>query len=346
MRRFLIVLSLILTIAYPVNALELTAPEVPEFAEEFMPPEPQNLQEGIRALLLQALQHIRPDLKTASSVCISITAVMMLMSIIRTIPDSHERVTNLAGALAISLLLLNTSGSMINLAADTVRQISEYGKLLLPVMTAALAAQGGLTSSAAIYAGTALFDTLLSSLISSILIPMVYFYLALSVAGCAIGEDMLKKYRDAIKWLMTWVLKTILYIFTGYITVTGVVSGTTDASALKAAKLTISGVVPVVGGILSDASEAILVSAGAVKNTAGIYGLFAVMAIWIGPFLKIGTHYLMFRITGIMCSIFGRKGVSELIQDFSSALGLLLGMTGALCLMLLISLICFMRGVA
>ena len=54
----------------------------------------------------------------------------------------------------------------------------------------------------------------------------------------------------------------------------------------------------------------------------------------------------MFRITGIMCSIFGGKGVSELIQDFSSALGLLLGMTGALCLMLLISLICFMRGVA
>ena len=76
MRRIFIVIFLILTIAYPVNALELEAPQVPEFAEEFMPPEPQNLQEGIRALLLQALQHIRPDLKTASSVCISITAVI------------------------------------------------------------------------------------------------------------------------------------------------------------------------------------------------------------------------------------------------------------------------------
>ena len=144
---------------------------------------------------------------------------------------------------------------------------------------------------------------------------------------------------------MTWILKTILYIFTGYIGITGVVSGTADAAALKAAKLTISGVVPVVGGILSDASEAILVSAGTVKNAVGLYGLLAIAAIWIGPFLKIGIHYMLLRVTGILCSIFGGKNLSDLIQDFASAMGMLLGMTGAVCLMFLISLICFMKGV-
>lgn len=344
MRRILTLVIMLLLIPFPARALDMTAPEVPDFAEEFMPRDPENLGEGIRAVIAQALTKLRPDIKAASGLCISITAVLMLLSILRTLPGNSERIVNLSGTLAISLLLLSTSDSMINLAADTVIQISEYGKLLLPVMTAALAAQGGVTSSAAIYTGTALFDALLGSLISCLLIPMLYFYLGLSVAAGAIGDEMLKKCRDAMKWFMTWSLKTILYIFTGYITITGVVSGTTDASALKAAKLTISGVVPVVGGILSDASEAVLVSAGTVKNTAGIYGLFAVMAIWIGPFIKIGTHYLMFRITGILGSIFGGKRLTDLIQDFSAALGFLLAMTGALCLMLLISLVCFMRG--
>lgn len=344
MRRILTLVIMLLLIPFPARALDMTAPEVPDFAEEFMPRDPENLGEGIRAVIAQALTKLRPDLKAASGLCISITAVLMLLSILRTLPGNSERIVNLSGTLAISLLLLSTSDSMINLAADTVIQISEYGRLLLPVMTAALAAQGGVTSSAAIYTGTALFDALLGSLISCLLIPMLYFYLGLSVAAGAIGDEMLKKCRDTMKWLMTWSLKTILYIFTGYITITGVVSGTTDASALKAAKLTISGVVPVVGGILSDASEAVLVSAGTVKNTAGIYGLFAVMAIWIGPFIKIGTHYLMFRITGILGSIFGGKRLTDLIQDFSAALGFLLAMTGALCLMLLISLVCFMRG--
>ena len=129
------------------------------------------------------------------------------------------------------------------------------------MLTAALSAQGGVTTSAALYAGTALFDAVLSGLIKTVLIPLVYVFLALAAANSAMGEELLKNCRDTVKGFMTWLLKTVLYIFTGFISITGVVSGPTDAAALKAAKLTISSVVPVVGGILSDASEAVLVSA-------------------------------------------------------------------------------------
>jgi len=97
--------------------------------------------------------------------------------------------------------------------------------------------------------------------------------------GQALGEEALKKLADLLKWLMTWGLKIILYLFTGYIGLTGVVSGTTDAAAMKAAKLTVSGMIPVVGGILSDASEAVLIGADAAKNAVGIYGMLAVLAI-------------------------------------------------------------------
>jgi len=149
-----------------------------------------------------------------------------------------------------------------------------------------------------------------------------------------------------LKWLPTWALRTILYIFTGYIGITGVVAGTTDAAMLKATKLTISGAVPVVGNILSDASEAVLVSAGLMKNAAGIYGMLAVIAIWIGPFVEIGVQYLMLKITAGICGMFAPKQTSELIADFSAAMGLLLAMTSAVCMIFLISTICFLKGVA
>jgi stage III sporulation protein AE len=149
-----------------------------------------------------------------------------------------------------------------------------------------------------------------------------------------------------VKWLMTWCLKIILYVFTGYMGITGVVSGATDAAAMKATKLTISGMVPVVGGILSDASEAILVGAGVMKNAAGIYGLLAVISICIQPFLQIGVQYLLLKLTGAVCGVLGCKEISKLIQDFSTAMGLLLAMTGSVCLLLLISIVCFMKGVS
>lgn len=345
MRKLPMLILILMLLAVPVNALELTAPTVPKSAEDFMPPEPQNLKDGILEVLREAVSHIRPDLQEASQVCLGIIAAVMVISVIRTVPGNVEKTADLAGAVAVSGMFLTSAGTLINLGAETVVQVSEYGKLLLPVLTAALAAQGGVTTSAALYAGTALFDALLSSLIGKILMPLIYLFLALAAANSAVGDDLLKKLRDAVKWLMTWLLKTILYIFTGFISITGVVSGPTDAAALKAAKLTISGVVPVVGGILSDASEAVLVSAGTVKNSIGIYGLFAVLAIWMEPFLKIGAHYLLLRITGAVCSVFGSKRMTDLIQDFATAMGLLLAMTGAVCLMLLISTVCFLRGV-
>jgi stage III sporulation protein AE len=216
--------------------------------------------------------------------------------------------------------------------------------MLLPVMTAAMAAQGGVTGSAALYTGTAIFDAVLCSLISRLLIPMIYIFLVLAVANSALGEDLLKKLRDFLKWLVSWCLKTVLYVFTGYIGITGVVSGATDQAALKATKLTISGMVPVVGGILSDASEAILVGAGVVKSAVGVYGLLAIAAIAIGPFLRIGVQYLLLKLTAAVCGVFGNKRITELIVDFSAAMGLLLAMTGTVCLLLLISTVCFLKG--
>ena len=81
------------------------------------------------------------------------------------------------------------------------------------------------------------------------------------------------------------------------------------------------------------------------KNAAGIYGILALLAILLRPFLKIGIHYLLLKATAAVCSVFGSKSTVGLIEDFSAAMGLLLAMTGSVCLLLLISTVCFMKGV-
>ena len=143
---------------------------------------------------------------------------------------------------------------------------------------------------------------------------------------------------------MTWLLKWTLYIFTGYISITGVVSGTIDSSVLKATKLSISGVVPVVGNILSDATEAILVSAGLMKNAAGVYGIFTVLSVCIGPFIKIGIPYLLLKFTSGIADTLDHKPAASLIHDFSNGMGMVLAMTATVCVLLLVSLVCFMKG--
>lgn len=344
MRYVLITMLLLSVLITPVFAIDLTDPPVPEAARDYMP-ETDSFSEGLWQILQDMIALVRPDLAEAAGACLGALGAVMAVGMLETMSGMSQKAAGLAGTVAVSVILLGSAKSLIHLGAATVGEISEYGKLLLPVMTTAMAAQGGTVSSAALYTGTAVFDAVLSSLITNLLVPMIYLFLALAVVYSAVDQQILKRIRDGMKWLMTWSLKTVLYIFTGFMGITGVVSGATDAAALKAAKLTISGAVPVVGGILSDASEAVLVSAGLVKNAVGIYGLLATAAVYLSPFVRIGTHYLMLKFTATVCATFGGKKIVGLIEDFTGAMGLLLAMTGAVCLMLMLSTVCFMKGV-
>ncbi len=345
MKKWLILCLLLFSLAAPASAQDYTAPPAPDDAATLLPPDRDTFGEGLWYVITSAFSALQPQLAEGAKTAMTLLGIAILIGILKSREGTGKDAISLVGVAVMACLLLQPAGNQISTATETVMQLSDYGKLLLPVMTAALAAQGGAATSAALYAATAAFDAVLLALISRILVPMVYIYLVLAVVHAAIGDEMLKRLRDLMKTVMTWTLKTILYVFISYIGITGVVSGAADQTAVKAAKLTISGMVPVVGGILSDASEAVLVGASVVKNAAGISGILVVIAIAIVPFLQIGLQYLLLKLMAAVCALFSDKPITGLVEDFSGAMGFLLGMTGAMCLLFLISMVCFLRGV-
>ncbi len=345
MRKLLICFMLLCCIIIPASAMEFNAPEAPESAQQYMPTDTESFADGLLYIIKSAITTIKPSLANVSGVCLSLIVTAFLMRILSNLSGKESPVIRLTGAVVMGLILLDPLNSMIQLGTSTVTEMSEYGKLLLPVMTAAMAAQGGVTSSAALYTGTIVTNSALTSAITGIIIPALYIFLCICVAGCAVKQDMIDKIRDFLKWAITWCLKAVLYIFAGYISITSVISGTVDASTLKAAKLAISNAVPVVGKVLSDSTETILISAGIMKNAAGVYGILAVTAMFVGPFIEIGAQYLLLKFTGAVCNMFGNKESVTLIDNFSTGMGIILAMTGTVCVLLLISLVCFMKGI-
>lgn len=346
MKSLIITILCLVFLSQPVHAMEFQAPAATGTAGQLMPDETESFADGLWSIIKESVSAIKPEIAGVARVCLSIIAAVMLCSIVKTLPGSINHATELVSTLLIGFLLLKPSDVLVRLASDTVFELSNYGKLLLPVLTGALAASGGTTKSAALYVSTIAVNTALCTVISELIVPLVYIFLCLSITVGAVSDSHLEKMKDFIKWAVTWGLKIVLYVFTGYTAITGVVTGSVDASALKATKITISGMVPVVGGLLADTSEMVLVSAGMVKNSVGVYGLLAVIAIFIGPFLKIGIQCVFLKICGFLCGIFTEKTSCKVIDDFSNAMGLLLAMTGTVCVLLLISVICFMKGVS
>ncbi len=344
MKTVLWVLVLMLVFSLPVSATGIVAPEIPDDAEDVFPPQQEDLGRSLWYMLREAFQQTQPQVASGVKLCLQVIGSVLALTLLRSFDGKSKSVVELAGVILVACILIGNSSSMIEIGTQTVWEISEYGKLLLPVMAAALAAQGGTTGAAALYGATAIFDTVLSSLVTSVLIPAVYIYILLAVLNAALEDSLLKKLKDLLKWAMTWFLKILLYVFTGYISISGIIAGAADQTAVKATKLTISGMVPVVGGILSDASETVLVSAGLVKNAVGIYGLLAIIAVTIVPFLSIGVHHLLLKLTSAVAAVFAPKQIAGLLEDFSVAMGLVLGMTGSVCIIQLISVVCFLKG--
>lgn len=345
MRKLLITLLTIILIVLPVCANDLEIPEAPSSAHEYMPHSEQSFAQGVIYILVQAIKNIMPDVAEGIRAGLLLISASMAASFISCLNSPVKRMSELVAVIYSATVLLSSTNSLILLGTTTIRELSEYGKLLLPVMTSAMASSGGVSSSAAIYGGTAVFSSLLTTIISKFFIPLLYIFLALCVGNRAIGVPILASFQKFIKWLMTWLLKVILYVFTGYIAVSGVVSGSTDAMTVKATKITVSGMIPVVGGIISDASEAILVGAGMMKNAAGIYGIFTFISICIGPITKILIQSIILKIASALCGLFGLKEQAGLVEDFSQGMAMILAATGSICLMLLISTVAFMKGV-
>lgn len=344
MQKVVIILFLVLLCTNSVYALELEAPAIPPEYEEQMPEKPASFAEGLSQIIWKAMSQIRPDLIDAFRMASGFVCITVMVCLVGVFPGNANRSYVLIGTVAFTMIFLNQSQGMVSLAITTIKELSEYNKLLLPVLTTALAAQGGITSSTALYVGNAAFNSFLSAVLSNIAVTIIYIYIIISAVHTAVGEDMLKKLKEQLKKFSEWFLKVTLGAFSSYIGLIGLVSGTTDRVAVKAAKTAITAAVPVVGSTLAGATETILNGAALTKNTIGIYGIYGVMAIFFLPFLRIGCHYLILKLTCLICSVFDCKELSNLVEDFSFAMGLLLAMIASLCVMQLIGMVCFMKG--
>jgi stage III sporulation protein AE len=359
MYRFFLILAVVLVLCQPVVAtetdelydtgsLESALPkEALEALEGMSPTEQQDLGEGVAEILASAAEDAGGFLRAALGTAAVVMAAVMLCSLLTQMDTGISgQGVSIAGVLAITAACAGSLGTMLSVGTQTLDRIQTFSTALLPTMAAASVAVGAVTASTAIYSVTVLFSNLMITLTNQLLMPLVYAYVAASAADAAIGNASLKQMTGLIRWGIVNGLKVILLVFTGFLTITGVVSGTADAATVKAAKLTLSGMVPVVGSIIGDASETVLVSAGILRSSVGVFGMLAVLAICAAPFLQIGIHYLTLKVTAAISGIVGEKQLSGLVDALATAMSFILAMTGACALILLVSCVCSMKAVS
>ncbi len=250
-----------------------------------------------------------------------------------------ENIIRIAGILAILSMTFGDFKSLLSMAITAIQDLNIFSKGMLPVMASAIAVSGAPTTSVVVSSVTMICFDFLVTAINSVFIPMVCAYLAIITANCALGNDMLLKLAGFIKWIITGALKLIMTVFISYLTVSGIIGGSVDSAVTKTAKFALSGAVPVVGGIISDATESLLSGAVILKNATGVFGLICVIAICVIPFIHIGINYLVFKGGTAVISPVCDNHLSKFISGIGDSLGMVLGMLGACSIVVFFELI-------
>lgn len=259
--------------------------------------------------------------------------------------EAGLRLLPVAGALSVTLLAAGSLESLIGMGSGVIESLTTFSKVLLPVLAAATAISGSVTTATVQQVTTVIFAGALLKLIQGLLLPMVYLYIGTVTAAACLPNERLGGIAEALRKCVTWALCGTLTAFTLYLSMVHIISGAADATAVKLAKAAVSGVVPVVGGIIAEATETVLAGAGLLKNTIGIFGTLAVLSACSWPFLHLGIQYLLYKLTSFLAGVVGSPELCKLINGLGSAFGLVLGMTGACALLLLISILCSVAAV-
>ena len=352
MKRVLLLTALLLLFAAPAHAAELSdalnLPEVAaaapdDAAEAIGDPdvEKADFSAGTERLLAYVMEHVPDALRESVRPLAAIVAVTILCAAADSFAAGQGggETAAFAGCLAIAVIGVEDVRSVLRLGSDTLHTLRDFSRVLLPTLTTAAAAGGSAASGGATWAAAAMFSDLLLSAAETLILPLLCGMAAASAAAAVLGEKRLDGAVQFMQWSGRTLLRALAIAFTAYLSITRTLA------AAKTVKAVLSASMPVVGKLLSDASEALVAGAGLLRGAIGVYGMLITLAVVCLPVLRLMLRWILFRAASALCEGFAGERQSRLIARLGAVYALLLGLVGVAAAAEFLSIISLIRTV-
>lgn len=196
----------------------------------------------------------------------------------------------------------------------------------------------GQAMTAASYNTVVLFVAeLISLLATKVIVPLMTVSLALGLTGSVSGGLRLEGVGSWINKAAGWLLTITTSLFVGLLSLQGIVGAAADTLAGRAIKFSISSFVPVVGGALSEAFNAVKGCLSLLKSTLGGFGILTTVLIAAPPILECVLWSLGLSLCGMAAELFGLSQISTVLKTAQSVVKTLIGVLAACALFMIIA---------
>lgn len=205
---------------------------------------------------------------------------------------------------------------------------------LMPVMASLYVFGGTSAAGAASASGMTLFLTVLAAICTKVILPLLQIAFALCLVGAIPGSINLNSVSNLVRNTATTLMAFIFTLlgFTLYLQTN--IASASDTFFTRSVRFASGVFVPVIGGMLGDASRTVMASVSVIKGTVGAAGVVIILSAVLPPLLAVILNKLMLLGCSIAAKALGCDKESALLYDLGGILGVLLALVagaGAVC---------------
>jgi len=269
-------------------------------------------------------------------IIITVTALSSLITILgSSIKNKQTADTAFFACFTIlSGIMLKILMLTITYASDVIVNITDFITKFSPIMLGLMLTSGNITSAAAFKPILSYSVYVITLLSEKCIFPLICFGTVMSVINNLGGQ--ISNFVMLIKSTARCLLTGILTVFTGLTAIYGFTAPGLDTLTAKTAKFAIGSLVPVVGGLLSDAVDTVVGSSVIMKNAVGVAGVISICGICLIPILKTSAIVFMLKLSAAATEPLADKRISNLLRDSADTINMVLGMMITVSVMLII----------
>ena len=303
---------------------------------------------GNTNLFNNLLNLIGRETKTAISNIGIIMIVIIVHSILVTISESlgNKSVSQIAyfvEYIVIVTLVLNNFSDIINIVKDSVIDLVGFSNSLIPLMITLMLTTGSIVSAGVVKPVLLILMNFIGNFITNFILPLVIIGSVLGIVSKISNKVRIDKLAKFMKSAGVWILGTIMTLFVTVLSLEGSITQTVDGVTAKTAKAAVSTVIPVVGKILGDATDAVIGCAGILKNAVGFVGIIVIIGICIAPIIKLTLLSFTYYIASCICQPIADEKVIGLLDSIGDSFKILLAIIFCVSVMLIIGLTIVMK---
>lgn len=260
--------------------------------------------------------NIPVELTLSLIVCILIVALMQSFSDI----SKSQKIYSIISILICIRLTVQPIVDLINSVKEVMLSSAMFINSYVPILSSIIIANGQVGTSATYGAITYICCQVWIQFASNIILPLMSISLALSCIGGICLEVSFDGIVKLIKKCVTWIMNVSMFIFSGIVTIQGVVSNSGDKVTSKALKFVVSNGIPIVGSAVSDACETVRSSLELLKSSVGLVGIVVILINTLPPIINIGIMRIIITIGEILSDMFDIKCIKSFLTDVSAVL--------------------------